>query len=98
MKKVSILSLFFLIFACRGSFQGRINEESTREVLDHHWEAFVNNDLNAVMEDYTEESILILPDKTHKGLDEIREVFIGAFESYPREKTSTYAGVTSLEE
>ena len=65
MKKISILSLFFLIVSFKRSFQGRINEESAREVLDHHWQAFINNNLEAVMEDYTEESILILPDATH---------------------------------
>ena len=88
MKNISVLSLFVLIVACKGSFQGRINEESTREVLDHHWQAFINNNLDAVMEDYTEESVLILPDGTHEGLEEIRKVFIGAFESYPQGDTS----------
>jgi hypothetical protein len=29
-----------------------IDENSTKYVLDHHWEAFVNNDLEEVMKDF----------------------------------------------
>ena len=31
-----------------------ISEDKTQEVLDHHWEAFSQNDMEAVMADYTE--------------------------------------------
>ena len=29
---------------------GKIDEAQTEAVLDHHWETFVNNDLDGVME------------------------------------------------
>ena len=61
-----------------------ISEESTSKVLDHHWEAFGANDLEATMADYTEESILITPDKTFKGLKEIRDNFVFAFTIFPK--------------
>jgi hypothetical protein len=61
-----------------------ISEESTAKVLDHHWQAFGANDLEAVMADYTEESILITPDKTYKGLKEIRDNFVFAFTVFPK--------------
>lgn len=60
-----------------------INEDETRAVLEHHWETFKNNDLEGVMEDYTEESLLITPDTAYRGLDEIRGNFISAFKAFP---------------
>ena len=36
------------------------------------------------MADYTEESILITPDKTFKGLQEIRDNFVFAFTIFPK--------------
>jgi len=65
-----------------------ISEESTSQVLDHHWQAFGANDLEAVMADYTEESILITPDKTYKGLKEIRDNFVFAFTIFPKGKST----------
>jgi ketosteroid isomerase-like protein len=64
-----------------------VSEDKTKEVLDHHWEAFIQNDLEAVMADYTEESVLITPDKTFKGLDEIRKNFEDAYVAFPKDKT-----------
>ena len=61
-----------------------ISEESTTKVLDHHWKAFGANDLEAVMADYTDESILITPEKTFKGLKEIRDNFVFAFTVFPK--------------
>jgi hypothetical protein len=65
-----------------------VSEESTSKVLDHHWEAFKANDLEATMADYTEESVLITPDKTFKGLSEIRENFIFAFSLFPKDSST----------
>lgn len=65
-----------------------VSEESTSKVLDHHWEAFKANDLEATMADYTEESVLITPEKTYKGLQEIRENFIFAFGLFPKDSSS----------
>lgn len=63
-----------------------IDAEVTRQVLDHHWQTFRDNDLEGVMEDYTEESILITPDTTYRGLDAIRQNFVQAFEAFPTEE------------
>ena len=65
-----------------------ISEDRTQEVLDHHWEAFSQNDMEAVMADYTEESVLITPDRTYKGLDEIRTNFENAFKAFPKDGTT----------
>ncbi|SHM87462.1 SnoaL-like domain-containing protein [Cyclobacterium lianum] len=86
MKKYFTLVLFvgLLAIACTPSSPGgEIDESSTQEVLDHHWKTFVENDLEGVMEDYTEESILITPNGTYRGLQEIRENFVNAFKAFP---------------
>jgi hypothetical protein len=65
-----------------------ISEDKTKQVLEHHWQAFTQNNMEAVMADYTEESVLITPNATFKGLDEIRKNFENAFLTFPRDKTS----------
>lgn len=90
MKHIIIWSLFFSIFFVNCSSEQAssdgINEDETRAVLEHHWETFKNNDLEGVMEDYTEESFLITPDTTYRGLDEIRDNFISAFKAFPADE------------
>lgn len=53
---------------------------STEAVLNHHGETFAAGDLDGIMEDYTEDSVLITPDGTLTGLDSIRAAFAGFFE------------------
>jgi ketosteroid isomerase-like protein len=65
-----------------------ISEEKTKEVLEHHWKTFQANDLEGTMADYTEESVLITPDRTYKGLNEIRENFVNAFTLLPKDSTT----------
>ena len=65
-----------------------VNEETTKSVLEHHLNAFQANDLEATMADYTEESVLITPDKTFTGLAEIRGNFEGAFAVLPKDSTT----------
>ncbi len=65
------------------------DEASTSQILEHHWDAFRSNDLEETMADYTEESVLITPDKTYKGLTEIRENFVQAFAAFPKDSTTT---------
>ena len=62
--------------------------QKTKEVFDHHVKAFIENDLEAVMADYTEESILITPDVTYNGLDEIKINFVSAFKLFPKDSTT----------
>jgi hypothetical protein len=75
----------YSLAGCQSSINttDEIDEAVTQAVLDHHWETFVSNDLEGVMEDYTEESVLITPDATYKGLEEIRQNFINDFKAFP---------------
>lgn len=52
---------------------------STEAVLNHHLEAFSAGDVDEAMKDYTEDSVLIMPDVTLKGLDGIRAAFSELF-------------------
>lgn len=86
MKKRNTLLLFacLLFFGCASNSTNEgIDEAQTEAVLDHHWQTFIANDLEGVMEDYTEESILITPNGTYSGLEEIRGNFINAFKAFP---------------
>lgn len=84
MKNLSILAFALLAVACTPAAKTPVVDEAvTKKVLDHHIQTFQANDLEGVMEDYTEESILITPDRTYKGLAEIRENFVNAFNALP---------------
>ena len=48
--------------------------ESTQAVLQHHLQAF-GEGIDSIMSDYTENSVLITPDATYRGLNEIRDFF-----------------------
>jgi ketosteroid isomerase-like protein len=50
---------------------------STEQVLDHHLAALGGGDLNGVLDDHVEDSVLILPDATHVGREAIRGAFDG---------------------
>lgn len=88
MKQLHLLLFIFVLFTgCNQKSGEGIDENTTQSVLDHHWETFVNNDLEGVMEDYSEESILVTPDATYRGLEEIRQNFINAFLAFPTQES-----------
>jgi len=89
MKYVSILA-FALIAAACGPAANKltVDEAVTKKVLDHHLQTFQRNDLDGVMADYTEESVLITPDRAYKGLAEIRENFVQAYKALPANGTT----------
>ena len=89
MKNLSIVALALFAVACsHEAKKPTIDEAVTKSVLDHHVQTFQANDLEGVMADYVEESILVTPDKTYKGLAEIRENFVQAFKALPKNGTT----------
>ncbi len=44
-------------------------------ILDHHLYSFGEGDVEALLEDYTEDSTIIIPNTIMKGLDEIKDFF-----------------------
>ena len=98
MKTNYLIVVLFLAAACQQNQPDQqeinadaaqeINEQTTNEVLDHHWVAFKANDLEETMKDYTEESVLITPNDTYNGLEEIRNNFVNAFKAFPKDSTT----------
>src|SRR5882672_12756150 len=99
MKYLNLITLIGLMLsACAADVKVKtdpINEAKTREVLDHHLQTFQQNDLEGVMADYVEESVLVTSDRTFTGLKEIRENFVNAFGALPT-KGTTFAVLKSV--
>ncbi|MNF95409.1 hypothetical protein D3C84_781600 [compost metagenome] len=55
---------------------------STQAVLEHHLEAFYQG-IDAVMEDFTDASVIITASATYCGLDEIRAFFTALLDGLP---------------
>ncbi len=51
------------------------NSAQTEAILGHHMESFATTDLNGIMSDYAESSVLITAEKTFTGIAEIRTFF-----------------------
>jgi ketosteroid isomerase-like protein len=51
---------------------------STEGTLKHHMDALKGGDLDGIMEDYVEESVIIQGDNVVRGLEAIRGMFKGA--------------------
>ena len=90
MKNLSIMVVAVIAAACNSAkmTDTSVDEAVTKQVLEHHMQTFMKNDLDGVMSDYTEESILVTPDRTFAGLAEIRENFVGAFQALPTNGTT----------
>ena len=61
---------------------------SPQEVFEHHLSAFGAHDMDSLMSDYTEQSILISPEAKFKGVSEIKAFFEGIMPHFPTEGTS----------
>ena len=51
-------------------------------ILDHHTDAFGRGDVDAIVEDFTEESTIIFPKSVITGLDNIMHLFFVPFLDY----------------
>lgn len=59
--------------------------KTTQEVLDDHLAAFGGGDMDKILEDYDDTSVIITPDQTYRGLDEIPGFFEGLFADFGQE-------------
>lgn len=55
---------------------------STETILEHHLTTFGEQDLSGIMEDYTEESVIVTNMGTFRGLDEIEGLFEDFFAEF----------------
>jgi ketosteroid isomerase-like protein len=57
-----------------------VTGRSIHQVFDHHLQAFAEG-LDAIVSDYAESSVIVLPEATYRGLAEIRAFFGGFLDS-----------------
>ncbi len=60
----------------------------TQKVIEHHLASFGANDIEALVSDYTDESVIITPDTIFKGIDGARAFFEMALPLFPANETS----------
>jgi ketosteroid isomerase-like protein len=60
----------------------------TDAVLDHHLDAFANQDLEEVMIDYVEDSVVVTNLGVYRGLDEIEGLFAELFDEFSQDGTT----------
>ena len=59
-----------------------------KNMIMHHLTSFQNNDLEAIISDYTNESILITQTDTYKGIKAIEKFFAGLIQVFPKQNSS----------
>ena len=57
---------------------------TTQQILNHHLECFGGGNLDGIMEDYTDDSVMFTPMGTLKGKAPIRELFTGMFAEFAK--------------
>jgi ketosteroid isomerase-like protein len=62
--------------------------DASRNIIMHHLGSFQDNDLEAVISDYTNESVLITQDATYKAPEEIKDFFAALMIHFPKQKSS----------
>ena len=60
---------------------------TAQTTLEHHLEAFSKNDIDAIMDDFTEQSEVWTQEGAIKGLEAIRSFFTYAFTLFPKDGT-----------
>jgi hypothetical protein len=94
MKTISTLVALWLALGISGACARDAREpgsaataDDTRTLLTHHLSSFQDNDLEAVVSDYTDESVLLTPDATYTGRKEIRGFFSRLIPQFPKQGT-----------
>jgi ketosteroid isomerase-like protein len=69
----------------------------TDAVLDHHLDAFGNQNLEETMVDYVEDSIVVTNLGVYRGLDGIEELFTGLYDEFSQDGTTIEVDDTIVE-
>ena len=65
-----------------------MSSSSTEAVLEHHLETFTEQDLEGVMADYGDDSVVVTNMGTFRGLEEIEGLFENLFAEFSQEGAS----------
>ncbi len=78
-KIVSLVNLILITLMVSSSFASVDPTHSVHEVWNHHIDAWVSRDLDRIVEDYTDDSTMIVNGEIFVGKKEIRQVFQNLF-------------------
>ena len=70
---------------------------STQETLNHHLQSFGAGNLDGILSDYTDESVILTPDGALRGLKQIRPFFEAMLAEFAKPGASFSMGQTVLE-
>ncbi|WP_254533338.1 nuclear transport factor 2 family protein [Natrinema gelatinilyticum] len=70
----------------------------TNAVLDHHLDAFANQELKEILADYSDDSVVITNMGVFRGLDEIEELFTDLFDEFAQEGSTLEVDDTIVED
>jgi ketosteroid isomerase-like protein len=83
----TILTLSALMLAIGMCSANAAESPATRALLERHLSAFLENDLEAVLSDYTDESMLVTADATYTGRQAIRGFFAKLVPLFPKKES-----------
>jgi ketosteroid isomerase-like protein len=63
--------------------RGTVVARTAKEILEHHLKALGAEDIDAIVSDYDDNSVLLTQQGVTRGLGEIREFFAGALKAAP---------------
>jgi hypothetical protein len=85
--KLLLMTLVVFQISCTETTVEEVVTEATNEevkaIINHHLGSFGENNMEEVLKDYTEESIIITPDAEFKGLTAIEGFFLPLFDLFP---------------
>lgn len=74
-----------------------MTDTDTNDVLDHHLDAFASQDLEEIMVDYDDNSVVVTNMGTFRGLEEIEGLFTELFDEFSQEGTTLEIDDTTVE-
>ena len=81
---VVVATAFALTLAGPATAHENTASAMTETVLDHHLKAFGEADINAILEDYTADSVLITPNGPVQGHEQLRPLFEAFFAEFAK--------------
>jgi ketosteroid isomerase-like protein len=65
-----------------------VTNDSSKSILMRHLASFQDHDLEALMSDYTNDSVLITQAETYKGVGEIGRFFEDLIKDFPKQRST----------
>jgi limonene-1,2-epoxide hydrolase len=79
--------IFVCYFLINKTFFMQTLQVTAQTTVEHHLEAFRNNDIDEIMKDFTEQSEVWTPEGAIVGLEAISAFFSYAFTLFPKDST-----------